>query len=194
MGNSSTPNTNAAFNDYQIDQIRNIVNSKLSLRGTASPLNEYVVEQITEKTNAGVQKLHEQYRTIAPQACAEAMREYHNTHRTPRWAVDFINDTAKTLETKLQADMSNMYTSCTSASNTRAPTNCSVGDIDNTFHCSGNMCTIDMEDKILYVAGDVMVNDTLTVKKNLVAENIHGLVLTNTNQCNYKCDSPKTLT
>ena len=193
---TQNPDTEASFTTDQVNQIRDIVNSSLSLRGTASPINDFVTQEIHTQTDAGINSLRNQYKTLSPAACVQAMKDYDNNDDPPLWAKNITKNTSQQLEDSLQQKMRDIYSSCKDTSDTNVPKICSeasINDVNTLFTCSDDTCTIDMGDKILYITGDVMVDNTLTVQQDLVADTVHGLVLTTNDSCNYSCSPPPAL-
>ena len=198
MGHCPTqnPDTEASFTTDQVNQIRDIVNSSLSLRGTASPINDFITQEIHSQTDTGIDSLKSQYQTLAPAACLQAMKDYDSNRDSPLWAKNITKNTSQQLEDSLQQQIQDIYSSCKDTPYTNIPRICSeasLNDVNTLFTCSDDTCTIDMGDKILYITGDVMVDNTLTVQKDLVADTVHGLVLATNDSCTYSCSPPPAL-
>ena len=186
---SRSSSSGDSLSPEQQTYITGVVSEQLGLRGTQSPLDQYITDYVNSEVAVGMGRLRTSYATLSPAACKTALDMYTNNEIPPEWATSTTSRIRQGLETTLQDQMSAFSTECKKPSS--LATECEktpVAASETTFKCKGDTCTIDLQDKILVVNGNMVVGDTLQVQSGLTANSIHGLQMVSTDQCKYTCN------
>lgn len=164
MGHSPAAST-ADFTESQKNQITSIATAQLSNLQSDSPIYAAMQSIVTDQRTQGIDMVNSQYKTMAPQLAESVQNVELNQSRPPLWVQSITENATDNINTKLTGYFTAFPEQCQIA-RSAPPTCVSMTYKSNSipFQCSGNSCTLQMGDKVLYIGGDMVVGNQLQVE------------------------------
>ena len=162
MGGHSPAASTADFTTSQKNDITRIATAQLSNLQSDSPIYAAMESIVKDQRDQGIQIVNSQYDTMAPQLVESVQKVELNQSRPPLWVRSMTDKATGQINTRLTGYFTAFPEQCQIARS--APPTCAPMTSNSIpFRCKGGSCTLDMGDKVLYIGGDMVVGQRLTV-------------------------------
>lgn len=149
-------------------------------------LDDTIRAMVQADVSKGMINLRDQYVTFQPAICEDTFQRVSNNDTPPEWVDTVKTDINSSMLSTMQSSIDGFPTKCQASASSFA--GCGPVSADGTspqtigFSCNKaggsdrGTCTLDLgPDKVLYIAGDMVVGNELIVAGGLSADTVTGL-------------------